>query len=242
MISEGEELVYEAHYWAFYLGQIRIKTTKTFSEDGRLHPRAKAYIDSYDNLPFVDLHSTSETEMDSSYSCVTSRSTEKRKEGWRIVKHRRVQGAHAVIVEDSWHRTVDGPAYTPPIFDTLQVQGDLQDGLSIFFFARSRLHSQKSYHVPTIVYTKLGYTRLNFTGQVDDVDITACDYSIPVKRLTGTAEFEGLFGMSGDFEGWFTNDEAAVPIKAKLGVIIGNIELELIRWTRQGWNPPNRRR
>ena len=54
----------------------------------------------------------------------------------------------------------------------------------------------------------------------------------------GTADFTGIYGMSGDFEGWFSNDEARIPILAKMKVIIGSVTIELTRWTRTGWSPP----
>jgi hypothetical protein len=44
--------------------------------------------------------------------------------------------------------------------------------------------------------------------------------------------------MTGDFVGWFSDDAAAVPIKGKLKVLLGNVTVELIRWNRKGWNPP----
>jgi hypothetical protein len=44
--------------------------------------------------------------------------------------------------------------------------------------------------------------------------------------------------MTGNFEGWFSNDKYAVPIRAKLNVIIGSVDLELIKWNSELWNPP----
>jgi hypothetical protein len=44
--------------------------------------------------------------------------------------------------------------------------------------------------------------------------------------------------LTGDFEGWFSNDEARVPILAKMKVILGSITIELMRWKRAGWTPP----
>jgi hypothetical protein len=61
---------------------------------------------------------------------------------------------------------------------------------------------------------------------------------VDVVHFEGRADFEGIFGMTGDFEGWFSNDEARVPILAKMKVIIGNIRIELTKWNREGWKPP----
>jgi hypothetical protein len=238
VISDTEELLYEASWWAFKLGQIRIRTTVSRGADGNLRPSATAYIDSYGNLPFVDVHSISATEMDSTLSTITSRSIEKRKDEWWVLKHDYYPETKKLITETTWQRTKDSVPYTPPNFDTLTVEGQLEDGLSIFFFARANLHSFKTFRLPTIVYEALGRTTLEFTGDTKTIDIEGYEEPIAVKGLRGMAEFEGLFGMSGEFEGWFTDDAAAVPVKAKLGVIIGSIELELKKWKRVGWTPP----
>jgi len=57
-------------------------------------------------------------------------------------------------------------------------------------------------------------------------------------NFDGNAEFTGIFGLNGPFEGWFSNDPAQIPIKAKMKVILGSINIELKKWQRTGWNPP----
>jgi hypothetical protein len=44
--------------------------------------------------------------------------------------------------------------------------------------------------------------------------------------------------LTGYFQGWFSNDETFIPIVAEMKVIIGNVKLELVKWNRKGWNPP----
>jgi hypothetical protein len=239
VISDSEELLYEASWWAFALGQIRIRTQVVKGADGILRPSATAYIDSYGNLPFVDVHSVSATEMDSALSTRTSRSIEKRNDEWWVLKHDYHSETKRLITETSWQKTRDSAPYTPTKIDTLTIEGQLEDGLSIFFFARAHIHSAKTFRLPTIVYEKLGHTTLEFTAETKTMNIEGDEEPIAVKGLRGMAEFEGLFGMSGEFEGWFTDDAAAVPVKAKLGVIIGSIELELKKWKRAGWTPPH---
>jgi hypothetical protein len=51
-------------------------------------------------------------------------------------------------------------------------------------------------------------------------------------------EFSGIYGLTGPFEGWFSNDDARVPIRANMEVMLGSVKVELIGWNRGGWNPP----
>jgi hypothetical protein len=64
------------------------------------------------------------------------------------------------------------------------------------------------------------------------------DYPVDVVHFDGNMDFVGIFGLTGGFEGWFSNDEARVPILAKMKVLIGSVTVELMKWTRPGWNPP----
>jgi hypothetical protein len=41
-----------------------------------------------------------------------------------------------------------------------------------------------------------------------------------------------------DFEGWFSDDDARIPIRAKMKVIIGKVDIQLVRWKRANWSPP----
>jgi hypothetical protein len=70
------------------------------------------------------------------------------------------------------------------------------------------------------------------------VEVDAIDYPVDVVHFDGHLDFVGIFGLTGGFEGWFSNDEARVPIMAKMKVLIGSVTVELMKWNRQGWTPP----
>ena len=121
---------------------------------------------------------------------------------------------------------------------TISYDHDYQDGLSLFYFARMRTGQPKKVNAPVFINEKYEKTYINFYNEVEDMDIDAVDYDIACVRLDGDTEFRGIFGLTGYFEGWFSNDEYAVPIVAKMQVLIGSITLELKEWKKQGWMPP----
>jgi hypothetical protein len=101
-----------------------------------------------------------------------------------------------------------------------------------------RTGQQKKINVPVFINEKYEKTYINFYHEVEDMDIDAVDYDISCVRLDGETEFRGIFGLTGYFEGWFSNDQYAVPIIAKMEVLIGSITLELKHWKKKGWMPP----
>ena len=238
VFSEGEELVYEVRWLFVTLGEIRLKTLSARKEVGAGRNIVKALIDSYD-LKIADVHSVVQSEIDSTLTCVYSTSIEKRGDkGWWMLKNQYDRQKQRLTIEDSWRRERDGPAYTSTNIDTFKVDGILQDGLSILYYARSQSHIRGTINVPTIVYKQLGSTWLRFTGEKDNLEIDALDVPVKTVAFEGRADFEGIFGLSGDFEAWFSDDDAAVPIKAKLGVILGSVTIELKEWHRNGWTIP----
>ena len=231
-IEVGEEITYVVKYLAFEIGEVKLIVRKELIENNDTLYSAIAYIDSYLGIPFVNLHQIYETKFDTKQishyfkGTILSKDTtfteyyfNKAKNNIHIVKGRE-------RTNEIWTDT------------TVSYERDYQDGLSLFYFARMRTGQQKKVNVPVFINEKEEKTFINFYNEVEDMDIDAVDYDIACVRLDGETEFRGIFGLTGYFEGWFTNDEYAVPIVAKMQVIIGSIKLELKEWKKKGWMPP----
>jgi len=93
--------------------------------------------------------------------------------------------------------------------------------------------------VPTFVGGDTSHTYIDFRGCKEEQSIDAVPYPVACRRIHGTAGWTGVYGLSGAFDGWFSDDDAHVPIIAKMSVYVGSVTLELVRWKRPGWNPPN---
>jgi hypothetical protein len=232
IMSAEEELVYEVSWTVFKLGTIRLRTRNDYT--------AKAWIDSYDGLPFVDLHSIYYTRMDSLLFSLGAYSVDKGKNGWTGLQYEQDSLVQSrVIVREASLREPNSPPDQLLVRDTINLGNrGFVDGLSIGYFARSGVFTKKTVDVPTVLSGKLGTTTFRFTGKKTRERIEALDDPIRVVEIEGTTNAEGIFGMTGDFKGWFSDDDAAVPIKGKLKVLLGNVTVELIGWKRKGWNPP----
>ena len=231
-IEVGEDITYVVKYLAFEIGEIRLKVLKEIVEDKDTLYSAIAYINSYDGIPFVNLHQIYETKFDQ-----------------KLISH---YFKGTILGEDTTYTKYDfnrskknihirkGRERTNEVWtdSTSKYDRDYQDGLSLFYFARMNTGQQKKVNVPVFINEKHEKTYINFYKEVEDMDIDAVDYDIACVRLDGETEFRGVFGLTGYFEGWFSNDETAVPIVAKMQVIIGSITLELKQWKKKGWIPP----
>ncbi len=237
VMQPGEELIYEVSWGFFKLGKVRVVTHPAPLEKGSAFSAA-AYSDSY-KLPFVDFHAISTSEMDSSLFSYGSSLFEKKEKNWFRQIYYFNTATRTFVTENATVQKPESPPMAPPVYDTLRVSFNrFQDGTSILYFARARVHSGVAVRVPTFVRGKAGYTNFYLPTQKTSVSIDAVPYPIKAVELEGKAEFEGIFGLTGEFTGWFSDDAAAVPLKAKMKVILGSITIELKEWKRAGWSPP----
>lgn len=232
----GEELNYLVSYSFINLGEVRIKVKDVKTINGKNYYNAIAYIDSYDGIPFVNLHQIYESKVNDNYYSDFFRGIVKGDEYTTYTEY--------YFNYDESHIRIKRGKFSPKeiwIDSTTYAEKQFQDGLSIFFFARMFSGKKNSVYVPCFVNEQKEKTKINFYNESIAVSIGSIEYDVDCVRLDGEMDFISIFGLTGYFEGWFSNDEASIPIVANMKVIIGNIKLELKSWKREGWTPPKYR-
>ncbi len=231
MLAGGEDLTYEVSWTFLDLGTIRLVTRDDYT--------AVAYIDSYEGVPVVDLHAVFITTMDSSFRSIHSRSMELKDGVWAGLDYRYDHVAGKVFIDAVRMNDPQGDVVSRTPRDTLELpDADFVDGLSIAMFPRRFIHTNSRVDVPTILYGKMGTTTFDFTESGVEEELDCLERPVRMHEVTGATSVVGIFGMTGEFTGWFSDDSAAVPLRGKLKVLIGSVELQLIRWNKQGWHPP----
>ncbi len=227
----GEDLTYVAKYAFLNLGEVRFKVLEKTKINNKPVYKTIAYIDSYPDLPFVSLHQIYVSYIDSTL--------------FPLKFFAEIFGDDTVFVEYNFreHSRIDmkkGKYHGSRLWldSTTYIKHRMQDGLSLLYFARMNFGEQRSVTVPCFVNEKEEKTIINYFNESESVSIDAVDYEIDCLKLDGKTEFVSVYGLTGDFEGWFSNDSFSVPITAKMNVIIGSISLELIKWNEKIWNPP----
>lgn len=229
-------MVYNVRYSFIDLGQVRIRTLSKEKAGTFSVYNAKANIASYPKVPFVDLEAVYETWMDSTTRSHRFIGSSRDGKTWEYAKYEFDYEQQQVVIEKGKR---NGQV---ELRDTLKINTPYRDGLSLFFYARDQLFSGVRMNIPTLIKEEKANTYIDFKNERTNVEIDAVEYPIDVVAFEGTAQFVGIFGLTGDFEGWFSADEARVPILAKMKVIIGSVTIELMEWKRpDGWTPPQAR-
>ena len=229
----GESLTYVVSYSFIKLGEIKIFVRGKKEIKGKTYYNTIAYMDSYSGIPFVNLHMIYESTLTPDYYSNYFRGIVKKKEYTTFTEY-------TFKYDSSLVRIKKGKINPYKLWtdSTTTAKKEYQDGLSILYFARMNSGVNKTVDLPCFVNEKKELTVINFHDAVSGVKINALDYDVACVRLDGDMKFVSVFGLTGYFEGWFSDDEASIPIVAKLKVIIGNVKVELKSWKRRGWTPP----
>jgi len=237
MLEVGEELEYKVSYSFFTIGTIRTQVVSKEQRYGRTVYRTRALIDSNPSLGWlVNLHVQFYSEMDGgvySYFWLADDSSKKEVNFRRFrfdYENKRAYLEHGKRLSAN-ERSVESR-------DTIAITDQCQDGLSLFFYAREHVREQSQMRIPTLIDNKQVNTYINFMNKREDADIDAVDYPVDVVAFDGKADYVGIFGLTGGFRGWFSNDDAQIPIVARMNVILGSVKIELQKWNRPGWQPP----
>ena len=236
MLQVGEELVYRVSYSFFHIGQIVIKVLDKREEQGRVIYRAKAIIDSAPGFPFVNLHIRFTSEFDEhlfSYSWIAEDSSAD-----EILMRKLTFDYDSMKVFLAKGKKTPSDSFIVESIDTSRITQHCQDGLSLFYYARAHVRQKKQENVPTFIEKEQVNTFFNFMNELEDDEIDSVQYPIEVVKFDGRADFVGVFGLTGGFRGWFSNDSSEVPILARMNVILGSIKVHLQSWHRPGWIPP----
>ena len=231
----GEELVYTAYYGFIKLGEVHFKITNFDTKTKKYY--ATAELRSNKSIPLVDINYWFETTMlhknDSLYS-YRFYSTEFKDRDITHIDYTfdydmgliKAKKDRNLIAEEEKEIKIDGTK-------------KFQDGLSLFYNARIQSLVNRNYIVPVYINEKESTVNYSFNFNKDVVSSDLVDFDMEAIKVFGNAHFVGVFGLTGEFIGWMSNDEARVPLKAKFNVAIGSITLELSSYKRANWKPPH---
>jgi hypothetical protein len=237
MLQVGEELEYSVHYSIFNIGKIVFRVTDKEDRNGRTVYHASAFMDSNPSLSWLtELHVRFHSEIDQdafSYGWLSEDSTSSK------VTYRKMRfdyERHKMYFE--WGEKSPSGERKQIGTDTIAISQECQDGLSLFYYAREHVLERRQKNIPTFIDTNEVTTKINLGVENLEEEIDAVDYPIDVVKLDGRAEFVGVFGLTGAFEGVFSNDLAGIPITARMKVVVGSVRVELRKWKRGDWMPP----
>lgn len=242
VLEPGEELLYKVYYGFIKLGEVKFKITGKSTENKKDIYSATASIKSFEGIPMVNINYIFESIMlyknDEIYA-MSFTSTE--------FKNKNIINIYYTFDynKNLIHTRKEKDGITELESD-IKIEYDkmFQDGLSLFYSARIQsLNAKKSkearrYNIPVYINEKESSVKYSFNFNPESINTDVVDYDMRGIKVAGVADFVGVFGLTGEFIGWFSDDDNRIPLKAKFNVTIGSITLELASYKRKNWKPP----
>jgi hypothetical protein len=236
VFQAGEVLQYKVKWTIFRLGTVTLRTFRDSTCKGPNDYKVSFYAVSNPDIAIIGVRGYFESTMDA-VSLVSKRLWGLEQSGEKFIETR------ATLNEETGRLTY---SVVDKNTDETLHEGTLEDvttacqSASLLAFARSVSHTVGLYRVPSFVDRQMGTTDIIFRGEREDLEIGPLEAPIRTRVLSGQTKWgegKGVAGFAGDFRGWFSDDDAAVPIRAEAKVIVGSIVVELEKWDRPGWEP-----
>jgi hypothetical protein len=234
VFQDGEELIYDVYYSFINIGWVKFNTLK---ESGKKDTYlCTAVMRSNEAMPFADVSFDFNSEIEIKDNNIRPlRFTSKEYKGGKTSELNYYFNYDSSVIHINKLGFDGKQEYEKTVYFSVPYQ----DGLSIFYYARYNIFRKKNENIPVLFNQDSTGIILNFNTLTTDMSIGEVDYDISTVELTGTTDYNLVFGLTGDFSGWFTSDKERVPVKAKLKVKIGNVTLELKGWRKSNnWKPP----
>ena len=234
LLKNGEKLVYGVEWSFIRLGTVTIEVNDNVQLNGVNVNHIKLVIESNPLLFWLDNQSVYESYVDSSFKPIRFISDEN-------VDNVAYKAQYDFNYQDSilYITLFQKDNTNSTITKEVPFTKNLVDGISLIFFARSRINTIGKETVSTFIEDKKGPVFFNFTGTKEKIEIDNYDGEINTYFLNGEIFVKGIAGVTGPYKGWFSSDRQRVPIKSKLKVFIGSVSIELERW--ENWSPEEAR-
>lgn len=235
VLENGEELNYVVYYGFIRIGEVNMKLTKMNTENENIIYLANSTMRSYKGIPFVNLNILFESDLIyNGKEIYTKRfkAIDYRDDAVITIEYKFNYDSNYIYVRKDNNGRVERD-------DKIKFNENVkfQDGLSLFYRARMDSFSTENFLTPVFMNESETSVNYYFSSMKDEISISLFDFDINSVRCNGVANFEGVFGLGGEFAGWFSADEMRVPIRSQLNVVIGSITLELDSYKRLGWKP-----
>jgi len=237
VFQDGEVLQYKVKWTLFRLGTLTFRTFRDSTCRGLHDYKVALYAESNPDIGIIWLRGYFESTMDA--ASLTSKGV------WVLERDREKFIETRATLDEETRRLgyliLDKNTGDTIVEDTLENVISCCQCPSLLSFARSVSDRTGLYRVPTFVDRTMATTEVIFRGEKEEIEIDALESPVRTRMFSGETKWgegKGVAGFSGHFSGWFTDDDAAVPVRAEMKVIVGSVVVELEKWDRPGWVPP----
>lgn len=223
IISPGETLIYSVKWMFFRVGTITVKTT-SYPENPD-YIKVSMMVESNPAIFFISVNEYNETLVEVN-NCMSKEFYGKYRNGSGNLI---IKSKYNDINSSASYSVYDDEADQVIKNDTIINSPRYVDGPSLFLFTRIYSRFKTEYNVPTMIDGKISNTQIVFDSDRSEIEVDAFPGPVKARKYFGYADWEGgsSQSLSGDFSGWISDDDYAVPLYSEVKVLLGKVKIEL---------------
>jgi hypothetical protein len=223
IIYPGETLIYSVKWMFIRVGTITVKTTSY--QENPDYIKVSMMVESNPAIFFISVEEYNETLVEIK-NCMSKEFYGKYKNGSgnliikSIFNETNSSASYSVYDDESKQMIKNDSIFNSPRY---------VDGPSLFLFTRIYSRFNSEYNVPTMIDGKINNTQIVFDSERAEMEIDAFPDPVKARKYSGLADWEGgsSQSLSGEFIGWISDDDSAVPLYSEVKVLLGKIKIEL---------------
>jgi hypothetical protein len=214
----GEVMTYKVKWSFIRLGTVTIR--QFAADSGRV--LIQMSVQSAPGLPFIDVHFYNQTYVSNESQSLREEIILSGKDKNEKTVYWFDQRTKHIMMEDS----ISGERVRR---DSVSWEKECYDALGLLMHSRCMAGSGISTSLPTLNDHAISPTEVSYAKATEDIEVGAFDAPRRCHLVSGMARWVGssFAGMKGPFSGWITDDAAAIPLKAKIEILLGSVVLEL---------------
>lgn len=221
LMDRQEEFVYDVHYGFMRLGEVRLFAVRDTVYNGKQAYYYRTEIESNSSIPFVgykEIHYHSIFAINDTIPYGLK--------FWSDKIHRDVPNEYVYKFDYDAMKVFSFFEGEPE--DTLQIDQLGDSGPAFFFYSRLHAGLNRDVSYPIYIDDEPGMVHLSYKDKKQTLRSPAFgSRSVEVYPATGSADFEGPFGFSGDFSAYFNVDRCRTPVEARVRVWVGSVRVQL---------------
>lgn len=221
LTEHRQEYIYDVHYGFMRLGSVRL----TPLEDTVFHGKPAFYyrtiIESNPSIPFVgykEMHYHSIFALNDTIPYGLK--------FWSDRVHRNIEREFEYIFDYEQGFVFSFQQGKP--LDTLVIDRPGDSGPAFYYYSRLHAGTNRQVSYPIYIDDRVGFAEISYSSKKGRMRSTAMNNRmVDTYTATGTADFEGPFGFSGDFTAAFKTDPCRTPLEARVRVWVGSVRVHL---------------
>jgi hypothetical protein len=220
-----ERLRYSVTYLGIRIGTIEVKNRNSeFDTDGI--GETVITMRTFSGIPFLSVYTEFYSQRGSDGFFTKSTTFDRERTKWAYYHAFRENNSTEIIVNRGFRERENG-RFSDVEIDTLYPGYFVHDALTFISILRDSASTDRNYVLPVLIDRSVEEIRIEPPGKTEKIEVRAFENETKAYYITGEIDFTAIHGLTRRYQSWISADEHRIPLKARVRIAIGSVNIEL---------------